>query len=179
MNSPRVTIKLRIGPRDKISPISLLQSQDGNASRDRQEANTQESQAGVQGESGRETLQPSGHNDQESEDATMQDSTANRSLSGSVRRVSGVANGNGTSAQASADFLLLMADPGHVTPQQPSNGACLPNSALKPIPTAAHGDSSTPHETVSISVISTFVSGSAAGCLPSGGNKYQPARGES
>lgn len=81
-----------------------------------------------------------GHGDRESEDA--QDSTANRSLSGSVQaKVNGDANcgARERSAQASADFLLLMADPGHITPsssQQPGNGASLPNGDLNPVPTS-------------------------------------------
>lgn len=87
----------------------------------------------------------SGHGDQESEDATMQDLTTNRSLPGSVQaKVNGAPSCGNTregSAQASADFLLLMADPGHVTPnisQQPGNGANLPNGYLNPVTTSTH-----------------------------------------
>lgn len=110
--------------------------QDGNASRDRQQINAQ---VGVQNVT-------SGHGDREFEDATMQNSTTNRSLPGSVQaRVNGVPNCGDAregSAQASADFLLLMADPGHVTPnssQQSGNGANPPNGYLNSVTVSTHG----------------------------------------
>lgn len=116
--------------------MNALQNQDGS---DWQQINAQ---VGVQN-AGRVT---SGHGNRESEDATMQDSTASRSLPGSVQaKVNGVPNCGDAregSAQASADFLLLMADPGHVTPnssQQPGNGANLPNGYLNSVTVSTHG----------------------------------------
>lgn len=125
-------------------------NQDGNTSHDRQKTNACKSQVEVQNESGRETLQPL---DRELEDAQVKFDDAREG-----------------SAQASADFLLLMADPGHATPnssQQPGNGASLPNNALNPVPAATHNDNSTLQESIPINFNSVFVSGSTADLLSS------------
>lgn len=123
------------------------QNQDGNASHDRQKTNACKSQVEIQNGPGRETLQPP---DREPEDAQVKFDDAREG-----------------SAQASADFLLLMADPGHVTPsssQQPGNGASLPNGALN---AATHNDSPTFRESIPLNFTSASVSGSAADLLSS------------
>lgn len=86
------------------------------------------------------------------------------------------------SAQASADFLLLMADPGHIAPDNSQQGseACLSDGVLNPVPTAAHHDSSTLRGSVPINFTSAFVSESSADLIiPEAKYKPQPVHRQS
>lgn len=124
-----MTIKFRIGPQNKTLPMSSLQNQNGNTSSivpailDQPKVYSQEPQAGLLSESIPETsLIPRG-NSQRRGDVDLQspsEKPANQCLYGSnqlkVDRATNGSDAGDGSAQASADFLLLMADPAHTTP---------------------------------------------------------------